>query len=117
MPEQPAGERRSVARTPCAPDAVARVSGSFAGSPRWGRLLDASADGLGLLLPAPFEAGRMLVLGLHLPGRPHPHAAVARVAHASAWPDGRFRVGCALDAPLPAEVLAMLTSGAGGPTA
>ncbi len=89
--------------------AAARVSGLFAGSPRWGRVLDAAPRGLALLLPAPFEAGTELYVELHGPGQRLPHPALARVARATARPDGTFLVGCVLRRPLPAGVLHALT--------
>lgn len=110
MPQQLAHERRAVVRALCPPDACARVSRSLSDAPRWGRVVDASPYGLGLLLPAPFEEGTVLVVRLCRPGQRYLHPAVARVAHASALPDGTFRVGCSLMHRLPEEVLVGLTA-------
>jgi hypothetical protein len=115
MPEQPAGERRSVVRAPCAPEARARASEFYEGSPRWARVLDASDAGLGLLLPAPFRLGALVEVVLRPPGRARPYSALARVRNATACPDGNYRVGCSLNSPLPAGVLAMLATPAAGP--
>ncbi len=112
MPGQlPAGDRRAVVRVLCPPDATARVSAASGGPARWARVLDATRHGLGLLLPAAFDAGTVLVVGLHRPGQRYLHPAVGRVAHATPRPDGSVLVGCALAAPLPAEVLRDLTGG------
>ncbi len=114
MPERPSGgERRARVRAVCTPEAQARLGGFFDGPPRWGRVLDASAAGLGLLLPAPAAPGTLLLVQLRCPGLHRPYSALARVAHATPRPDGAYHVGCALVYPLPAEVLQALTGGAG----
>jgi hypothetical protein len=110
MPEQPAGNRRAVVRAPCPPEAQARAGEFYEGSTRWGRVLDASLAGLGLLLPEPFRRGALLVVTLRRPGMGKPYSTLARVAHATPYPGGSYRVGCAVNAPLPVEVLAMLTA-------
>jgi hypothetical protein len=115
MPEQQPGDRRAVVRALCGPDARARAGEFYEGCPRWGRVLDASPAGLGLLLPAPFRRGALLVVTLRGPGVGKPYSTLARVAYAEACPDGNYRVGCALNCPLPAEVLHMLTSGSAAP--
>jgi hypothetical protein len=110
MPERPpGGERRAVVRTVCVPEAQARLGGFFEGPPRWGRVLDASPYGLGLLLPTPAEPGTLLLVQLRCPGRHRPYSALARVAHAAQRPDGTYHIGCALVYPLPADVLKLLT--------
>lgn len=114
MPEHPAGgERRAVVRALCGPEAQAQAqaSGFFADPPRWGRVLDASPAGLGLLLPAPLERDTLLLVRLRCPGLRRAYSALARVAHATARPDGTYIVGCALLYPLPVEVFQLLTAG------
>jgi hypothetical protein len=93
-------QRRAVVRCLCGPEASAL---------RWGRVLDASPYGLGLLLPSPIDAGAVLVVELRHPGLSCPHAALARVAHATAQPGG-FLVGCSLLRRLPAAVFQALTA-------
>jgi hypothetical protein len=113
MSEQPVDERRAVVRAPCVPEAQAYVGEFYEGLPRWARVLDASPGGLGLLLPASFRPGALLVVDLRGPGQRY--SAVGRVRHATACPDGNYRVGCSLNSPLPAGVLDMLTAPAAGP--
>jgi hypothetical protein len=108
MSEQPVDERRAVVRAPCVLEARAYVGDFYEGLPRWARVLDASRQGLGLLLPEPFRPGALVVVDLRGPGQSY--SAVARVRHATACPDGNYRVGCALNAPLPAGVLDLLTA-------
>ena len=116
MPEHPAaGERRAVVRAVCGPEAEARLGGFFDGPPQWGRVLDASPHGLGLLLPAPAKPGTLLLVQVRCPGLRRPYSALARVAHTTERPDRRYHVGCALVYPLPAEVLHRLTAGRAGP--
>ncbi len=115
MPEQTAGDRRAVVRAPCAPEGQGRAADYYEGPARWGRVLDASPRGLGLLLPAPFRRGVLLAVDLRGPGLRQTYSTLARVSHATACPDGNYRVGCALNVPLPAEVLDTLTGGCGAP--
>jgi hypothetical protein len=113
MLEQTSVDRRAVVRALCGPEGQARAGEFYEGRPRWGWVADASLAGLGLLLPAPFRGGALLLVTLR--GQHEPYSALARVAHATACPDGNYRVGCALNAPLPAEVLDMLTAGHAAP--
>jgi Flp pilus assembly pilin Flp len=115
MPERPAADRRALVRAPCAPGSQARAGEFYEGCPGWGRMLDASPAGLGLLLREPFRRGALVVVTLRRPGAGKPYSTLARVAHATACPDGNYRVGCALNFPLPADVLHMLTAGPAGP--
>jgi hypothetical protein len=93
--------------------ASARVSGAFTGSPRWGRVLDVTPRGLGLLLPAPLEAGTPLYVELQGPRGRLRYPVVARVTGATPRPGGGFRVGCSLARPLPEDILLGLTAGGG----
>jgi hypothetical protein len=65
---------------------------------------------LALLLPAPCEAGTVLVARLHGPGLRDVRQRVAQLAHATPLPDGGFLAGGALLDALPPEVLRVLTA-------
>src|SRR5579872_396365 len=62
-------------------------------------LLDLSAQGVGLLIGRPLEAGAQVHLRLTRAGA-SPLAAPARVAYCSGGDDGRWLLGCAFDQPL-----------------
>jgi hypothetical protein len=87
-------------RASCEPLAARGKTGT-----EWqGLVKDVSRSGLGLLLDRRFEVGT--VLTIDLPLDPHcSYMVLARVAHATAQPEGDWLVGCVLLDPAAGEQL------------
>jgi len=61
---------------------------------------DISPDGVGLLLGRRFEPGVLLAIELTAAGDDQTRLLLARVAHATARPEGGWLIGCTLLSPL-----------------
>jgi hypothetical protein len=74
----------------------------------FGRLLDISVGGVGLLLSRSFEAGTLLMLELSDPAHGEPRAFPVRVVHAREEGPTTWRIGCEFIFPLHEEELQAL---------
>ncbi|MBI3407436.1 MAG: PilZ domain-containing protein [Planctomycetes bacterium] len=71
-------------------------------------VLNLSKTGIGLSLPEPLTVGCELALRLRISGEKTQRSFVLRVIHATQEADRSWRIGCAFDEPLSAELLELL---------
>ena len=102
----PAGiERRTAERSKPLQATTCRLVLAGREETRWARIENVCAMGLGLLLSTSCDPGTELIIRLKGQNGRFAVSLPARVAHATARPDGAWIVGCALSHPLSEQQL------------
>jgi hypothetical protein len=99
------GNRRATVRYRCAPATIGKVISADDHDLQIACILDLSVTGIGMQVPRPIPAGRLIVIAIKSTDGTKTFDLSANVVHCNSVPHNEWYLGCRLTTPLSAEDL------------
>lgn len=99
------GNRRATVRYRCAPATIGKVVSTDDHELQIACIIDLSLTGIGMQVPRPIDAGRMVVVAVKSTDGKRTFDLSANVVHCNAVPHNEWYLGCRLTTPLTPEDL------------